>query len=75
MVSQTAADLSALGLLQIDQDLETRNQKIIRFTAEGERLVAEARKALVELDQALAQAVPADDLNRLLEALRRISRL
>lgn len=75
MVSRTAADLSALGLLQIDQDLETRNQKIIRFTAEGERLVAEARKALVELDQALAQAVPADDLNRLLEALRRISRL
>lgn len=75
MVSRTAAELAELGLLRIETDPETRNQKIIRFTTEGERLVAEARRALADLDRALARAAPANDLDRLLEALHRISHL
>lgn len=50
MVGKTVRELCALGLLQIADDPQRRNRKVITFTAGGERLMADARLLLANLD-------------------------
>ncbi len=53
MVAKTVTDLARKGWLEQQPDPEKRNRKIILFTAEGERVMSDARALLAELDARL----------------------
>lgn len=69
-VSKTASDLAKLNLLRIEPDPERGNQKVIRFSPQGQRLIAAAREVLADLDEALRQKLGPDEPGRLLKALQ-----
>lgn len=52
-VHKKIKELEALGWLQTVSDTELGNQRVILFTAEGERMMSCARKHFAELDKAL----------------------
>ena len=56
MVAKTVAELEKAGWLVQEPDPERRNRKVIRFTADGERLMASARQVLAELDAQFEEA-------------------
>jgi len=70
MVRKTVKELSQAGYLQ--QIQSPKRQKQIRFTAEGEALIAEAREILVQLDQNLFQEIDKNSIQKTLEQLRTI---
>jgi DNA-binding MarR family transcriptional regulator len=72
MVAKTAAEMERAGWLQQATDPDHRNRKTIRFTAAGERLMADARQALAALDEALEQAGGTGFCERLLTDLERL---
>ena len=72
MVSKTVADLAKLGLLQVAPDPALGNQKIITFSPNGERLMADARRVLADLDDALAGPAGGGRLEKLIQTLERV---
>ena len=52
-VHKTVKELETCGWLQSEADQVLRNQRIITFTDEGERMMSEARALFRELDQRL----------------------
>jgi DNA-binding MarR family transcriptional regulator len=72
MVAKTVAEMERAGWLQQATDPEHRNRKTIRFTAAGERLMADARQALAALDTELEQAGGTGFCERLLTDLERL---
>ena len=76
MVAKTVAEMVAKGWLALGPDAEVRNRKLILFTAEGERLMADARAILAQLDEIICTRLGADwaaglrvDLDRLMRLL------
>lgn len=53
MVAKTVMDLSRKGWLEQSPDPEKGNRKVIVFTAEGERIMSDARTVLADLDTRL----------------------
>lgn len=72
MVAKTVAEMERNGWLLQSADPERRNRKVIRFTPEGERLMADARLVLAELDDHLARDCGQDFLPALAEQLTRL---
>ncbi len=73
MVAKTVAEMEQAGWLAQGTDPQRRNRKVIRFTSDGERLMADARQVLADLDGELARACGADflpEVTRMLERLR-----
>jgi DNA-binding MarR family transcriptional regulator len=70
MVAKTVAEMERAGWLEQDTDPRRRNRKVIRFTPEGERLMADARQVLADLDAQLARDCGSDFLPDLTHALR-----
>lgn len=73
MVTKTVKELSKAGYLQQIQG--DKRQKEIRFTTKGERLIAEAREILFELDQKLFQDINTNSIQKTLAQLQRIKSL
>lgn len=72
MVAKTVAEMERAGWLQQAPDPTHRNRKSIRFTANGERLMADARQTLAALDAQLEQAGGTGFCARLLADLERL---
>lgn len=72
MVAKTVAEMERAGWLQQATDPDHRNRKTIRFTAAGERLMADARQALATLDTELEQAGGTGFCGRLLADLEQL---
>ena len=53
VVSRTVAEMGRLGVLKVAKDPARGNQNVIAFTERGERLMADARQVLAELDASL----------------------
>lgn len=64
-VHKTVRELERLGWLSTEPDETLGNQRVIRFTVEGERMMALARQHLAELDQLLLAEFGEDKLNQL----------
>jgi DNA-binding MarR family transcriptional regulator len=64
--------LEAAGLLQRHPDPEDRRGRLIRLTAEGQRLTPEVIAGLLDLENELLAAVPARARTRLAADLRRL---
>lgn len=52
-VHKTVRELESAGWLETGPDKEFGNQRVIRFTREGERMMAVARRLFAELDESL----------------------
>ncbi|MEM7524220.1 MAG: MarR family winged helix-turn-helix transcriptional regulator [Pseudomonadota bacterium] len=61
-VHKQVRELSAAGWLEMKEDPQLGNQKVILFTVEGERMMAAARSAFAALDQQLGDAFSEADL-------------
>lgn len=72
MVAKTVAEMERAGWLKQDTDPQRRNRKVIRFTPEGERLMADARQTLADLDALLARDCGEAFLRELITALERL---
>jgi len=72
MVAKTVTEMEQAGWLVQGTDPQRRNRKVIRFTTEGERLMADARQVLAKLDTELARDCGADFLPDLARALARL---
>jgi len=72
MVAKTVAEMERAGWLEQATDPQRRNRKVIRFTPEGERLMADARQVLADLDAQLARECGDDFLPAAMLALRRL---
>jgi len=72
MVAKTVAEMERAGWLEQATDPKRRNRKVIRFTPEGERLMADARQVLADLDAQLARECGDDFLPAAMLALRRL---
>jgi len=71
-IHKSVRDLSSLGLLETASHPELGNQRIIRFTLEGERLISRARAHFAMLDKTLQSSMGANglaDLNATLAKL------
>ncbi|GAB4149071.1 MAG: winged helix DNA-binding protein [Sphingomonadales bacterium] len=76
MVAKTVAEMAAKGWLELVPDPVLRNRKVIEFTIQGERLMADSRAILAQLDDILRTRLGADwaaglraDLDRLMKLL------
>ncbi len=72
MVAKTVAEMERAGWLKQAPDPQRRNRKVIRFTPEGERLMADARLTLAELDAQLERDCGAAFLPELITTLERL---
>jgi DNA-binding MarR family transcriptional regulator len=74
MVAKTVVELEKAGWLVQQPDPERRNRKVIRFTADGERLMADARQVLGDLDAQFEKAYGPNfvaDISKKLERLKK----
>ncbi len=71
LVARTVKELCLAGYLE--HVAGTGKQKQIRFTLEGERLIAAVRRHLAQVDQALHQRIGVRTLDRTLSALETIA--
>lgn len=70
VVAKTVAELSRLGVLQVQQDQTRGNQNLISFTETGEHLMADARQVLADLDAVLGDEEGLESLLRKLTELQ-----
>ncbi|MEE1675811.1 HTH domain-containing protein [Agarivorans aestuarii] len=70
MVAKTVKDLSSKGYLE--QRDGVGKQKQILFTDQGERLMADARLLLLELDKHLVKAMGREELNSLVKGFSQL---
>lgn len=69
-VHKTVRELEAAGWLETSPDAAFGNQRVIRFTVEGERMMAEARRLFADLDDRLAARFGDDALEAALAVAR-----
>jgi len=74
MIAKTVAEMERAGWLVQERDAQRRNRKVIRFTADGERLMADARHVLQALDQQLAAQCGTGFTADLLDRLNTLTR-
>lgn len=70
-VHKTVKELEALGWLKSKADPIRRNQRIITFTDEGERMMSEARALFKHLDERLFSNWESDEIEAMFSLLRR----
>ncbi|MEM9059499.1 MAG: MarR family winged helix-turn-helix transcriptional regulator [Pseudomonadota bacterium] len=68
-IHKSVAELTAIGWLETTQNPDLGNQKVIEFTAEGERLMARARHYFALLDGSLEDRFGSEMLDRLSDLL------
>lgn len=73
MVSRTVQNLSRLGFLEMAEDPDRGNQKVITFTSLGEELMADARRILADLDQDFGHLFTAAEFSDLIGKLESIA--
>jgi DNA-binding MarR family transcriptional regulator len=69
-VHKTVKELEAFGWLVGEVDPTRRNQRIINFTDEGERMMSEARALFKQLDERLFANWKSDEINAVFSLLR-----
>lgn len=71
-IHKQVRELEKLGWLATEPHPDKGNQRVIVFTAEGERMMSAARALFADLDHRLSVALPADiaDLGRHLSAFK-----
>jgi len=69
-VHKTVRELERAGWLSTDTDAKVGNQRIILFTAEGERMMSAARKHFFDLDKALLREFDKESLQRVIRLLQ-----
>jgi DNA-binding MarR family transcriptional regulator len=74
MVAKTVAELEKAGWLVQEPDPERRNRKVIRFTADGERLMANARQVLADLDAHFEESCGPNFLDDIVKKLERLKK-
>jgi DNA-binding MarR family transcriptional regulator len=74
MIAKTVGEMERAGWLVQERDAQRRNRKVIRFTANGERLMADARHVLQALDDQLARQCGAGFTTDLLDRLATLTR-
>jgi DNA-binding MarR family transcriptional regulator len=74
MVAKTVLDLTRKGWLEQTPDPDKGNRKVIVFTAEGERVMSDARQVLAELDAILDQTLDVGWEDRLSKDLSEMTR-
>lgn len=72
MVSKTVKEMSELGLLELVDDPNLGNQKVIIFTSQGENLISKARQILLEMDNRLEKVLGKQSINDLIANLDKI---
>ena len=72
MVSKTVTELCQLDLLVLSTDAVYGNQKVITFAPKGEKLMADARQILADLDTSLEASLNSKQLDKLIQSLDRI---
>jgi len=72
MVAKTVAEMERAGWLVQEPDPRRRNRKMILFTAEGERLMADARQVLAELDLQVREACGPNFVGDIVKMLERL---
>lgn len=72
MIAKTVAEMERKRWLEQGADPARRNRKVIRFTCEGERLMADARQVLAELDAQCERKCGPDFVADLADRLRRL---
>jgi DNA-binding MarR family transcriptional regulator len=73
-IAKTEGEMERAGWLVQERDAQRRNRKVIRFTANGERLMADARHVLQALDDQLARQCGAGFTTDLLDRLATLTR-
>lgn len=68
-VQQALKALAAKGLVTVEPDPASGRQKLVRFTAKGQRMRDVARRGLLELEAELAQRIGRQRLDALHDAL------
>jgi len=69
-VHKTVKELEASGWLNSEADPVLRNQRIITFTDEGERMMSEARALFEQLDERLFANWKSDEIEAVFSLLR-----
>lgn len=69
-VHKTVKELEAFGWLKSEADLIRRNQRVITFTNEGERMMSEARALFEQLDKRLFANTTPDEVEALFSLLQ-----
>jgi len=69
-VHKTVKELETFGWLQSEADPVRRNQRIITFTDEGERMMSEARALFKQLDQTLFANWDAEQIDAMFAILQ-----
>ncbi|MCV6825784.1 MULTISPECIES: MarR family winged helix-turn-helix transcriptional regulator [Halocynthiibacter] len=69
-VHKTVKELEVLGWLNSEADPIRRNQRIITFTDEGERLMSEARALFEQLDERLFAGWKSSEIEAVFSLLR-----
>jgi len=70
-VYRTTRELQALDILQLIDDPERRNQKLIRMTPYGGQVALDARACNAEVEEVLRERLGVRDFERLLAILRK----
>jgi DNA-binding MarR family transcriptional regulator len=69
-IFRTVRDLEALGILRLQQDQDRGNQKLVVMTDHGMALIADARKALADIEHGLDARIGATATAALRSALQ-----
>jgi DNA-binding MarR family transcriptional regulator len=69
-VYRTTRELQAMKILDLVDDPDKKNQKIIRMTAHGTKVVADARLCLAKVEATLRERLGARNFDRLSSILR-----
>jgi len=70
-VHKTVKELEAFGWLTSEPDQIRRNQRVITFTYEGERMMSEARALFKQLDERLFADWKSDEIDEVFTLLQR----
>ncbi len=68
-VHKMVRELAALGVLTVTTDDDRRNQKVIMFTEKGEKLMADCRRLIADMDSGLTNHLDEAEVKRLISTL------
>lgn len=68
-ISKTLRELQSLGWIQLEDDPARRNQKLVVMTQQGMKLAIDARTALEEIENLLAEQIGDETMAKLRSAL------
>jgi len=70
-ISKTLREMQALGFIQLENDHDRRNQKLVVMTNRGLQLAVAARSELREIETAIARRIGAEAIAALRGALEK----